>query len=79
MFNLCLEMAAQKCLMFTLTRMNRHTLAGLERKDRTLSICYLNSLQIFLIILCLHDVTSRKVHPSEAIFIKGKVLGSNID
>lgn len=79
MFNLCLEMAAQKCLMFTLTRMNRHTLAGLERKDRTVSICYLNSLQIFLIILCLHDVISRKVHPKEAIFIVGKVLESNIN
>lgn len=78
-FNLCLERAAQKRLMFTLTRMNRHTLTGLERKDRTLSICYLNSLQIFLIILCLHDVISRKVHPQEAIFIIGKVLGSNIN
>lgn len=79
MFNLCLEAAAQKRLMFTLARRNRRSLARRERKDRTLSICYLNSSQIFLIILCLHDVTSRKAHPSEAIFTIGKVLGSNMD
>ena len=39
-----------------------------ESQDCTSLICYFDSLQILLIITCLHDVSSRKPHPAEAIF-----------
>lgn len=44
-------------------------------EDSASSICYFNPTLIFLIITSLHDVSSRKPHPSEAIFTIHEVLG----